>query len=171
MTNSLFYAILVIGVLALIYQASSLSARTYGLMGGNARPAAMTADELPKPASEGFASSAPVGVATNVVANKHAVDPADMLPNPQAAKWNNEVNPADLLAGNFLDPGRMTGVNQITRFKTVPNLQLRSDPVITTKFDSPYNRTPDLIANTRPEFEIGRRPDYQSLQGESTGRS
>ncbi len=164
----------VVGVLVFLYwmswSASSMIRYT------STGPVPMTPDQVPGP-TEGFTAAStlqpsPTTPSSSILpGGRMHNDPSDLLPNPSTPAWGSDINPSQLLAGNFMDPGRMTGVNQITRFKTVPNLQMRSDPPLVGKFDSPYNQTPDIMINTRPEFEIGRRPDYPSLPGYSTGRS
>jgi hypothetical protein len=171
--NSFVGILFVLGVLALLYSTSASASSTFRML--SMGPAPMTPDQVPGP-KEGFTPAgtlqpAPTAPASMLTSGRMHNDPSDLLPSPSTPAWGGDINPSQLLAGNFMDPGRMSGVNQITRFKTVPNLQLRSDPPISGKFDSPYNQTPDLVANPRPEFEIGRRPDYPSLSGYSTGRS
>ncbi len=172
--NSFVGLLFVVGVLTLLYSTSASASSTFRMM--SMGPAPMMPDQVPGP-TEGFTSattlqpSATTPSSSLLPSGRMHNDPSDLLPSSTTPAWGADINPSQLLAGNFMDPGRMTGVNQITRFRTVPNLQMRSDPPLVGKFDSPYNQTPDIMTNVRPEFEIGRRPDYPSLPGYSTGRS
>jgi hypothetical protein len=108
------------------------------------------------PASTAAASAAPAaGYALQPVAN-----PSDLL--PADSQWS-ALNPNSMSKGNILMPdllqaGYHIGLDTIGQTLRNPNLQLRSDPIISKSDIGPWNQStiePDLA---RVPLEIGQGP-------------
>jgi hypothetical protein len=118
---------------------------------GSTGPAKAAAPTVTAPeASHSVTSSAPSGYATQPVAN-----PADLLPKDSNSKWAalnpTSMNSGDILMPDLLQAGYHIGLDTIGQTLRNPNLQLRSDPIITKSDIGPWNQS-----TIEPEF--GRVP-------------
>ena len=79
---------------------------------------------------------------TNSTCNHVATDPSDLLPKNSNNEWSS-MNPVtnDLKNINLLSAGANYGINTVGSSLRNPNLQLRSEPVISKTVNSPWNNT------------------------------
>jgi hypothetical protein len=97
------------------------------------------------------------GYSTQAVAN-----PSDLLPKDQNSQWAalnpSTMNKGDILMPDLLQAGYHIGLDTIGQTLRNPNLQLRSDPVISKMDIGPWNQStiePDL---GRVPLELGAGP-------------
>lgn len=97
------------------------------------------------------------GYSTQAVAN-----PSDLLPKDQNSQWAalnpSTMNQGDILMPDLLQAGYHIGLDTIGQTLRNPNLQLRSDPVISKMDIGPWNQStiePDL---GRVPLELGAGP-------------
>jgi hypothetical protein len=98
--------------------------------------------------------TAPLGYALQPVAN-----PTDLLPKDQNSQWSalnpSAMNKGDILMPDLLQAGYHIGLDTIGQTLRNPNLQLRSDPIISKSDIGPWNQStiePDL---GRVPLELG----------------
>jgi len=94
------------------------------------------------------------GYAAQSVAN-----PSDLLPKDQNSQWSalnpSAMNKGDILMPDLLQAGYHIGLDTIGQTLRNPNLQLRSDPIISKADIGPWNQStiePDL---GRVPLELG----------------
>ena len=114
-------------------------------------------ESVPKNANVNVAASqptAPAGYALQPVAN-----PTDLLPKDQNSQWTalnpSAMNKGDILMPDLLQAGYHIGLDTIGQTLRNPNLQLRSDPIISKTDIGPWNQStiePDL---GRVPLELG----------------
>jgi hypothetical protein len=102
------------------------------------------------------ASSAPAaGYSAQAVAN-----PADLLPKDSNSKWAalnpTSMNQGDILMPDLLQAGYHIGLDTIGQTLRNPNLQLRSDPVITKADIGPWNQSTIEPDYGRVPLELGQ---------------
>lgn len=94
----------------------------------------------------------------NLVLNKPASNPSDLLPSDMNNSWAN-LNPvgnADLKNINLLNPTQLTGINTQGSSLRNPNLQLRSEPPNPrTNTNCPWNISTIEADQFRKVLEIG----------------
>uniref|UniRef100_A0A6C0DCA6 Minor capsid protein P11 C-terminal conserved region domain-containing protein n=1 Tax=viral metagenome TaxID=1070528 RepID=A0A6C0DCA6_9ZZZZ len=94
--------------------------------------------------------SAGAGYALQPVAN-----PSDLLPKDQNSQWSalnpSAMNKGDILMPDLLQAGYHIGLDTIGQTLRNPNLQLRSDPIISKTDIGPWN-------NSTIEPDLGRVP-------------
>jgi hypothetical protein len=122
-----------------------------------------TAEATPSakaPASTGPASASagvPSGYALQPVAN-----PSDLLPKDQNSQWSalnpNTMNQGNILMPDLLQAGYHIGLDTIGQTLRNPNLQLRSDPVISKSDIGPWNQSTIEPDYGRVPLEIGQGP-------------
>jgi hypothetical protein len=95
---------------------------------------------------------------SNLVLNKQASNPSDLLPSDMNNSWAN-LNPvgnADLKNINLLNPTQLTGINTQGSSLRNPNLQLRSEPPNPrTNTNCPWNISTIEADQFRKILEIG----------------
>ena len=86
-------------------------------------------------------------------------DPSTLLPNDQNSQWAGlnptSMNKGDVLMPDLLQAGYHIGLDTIGQTLRNPNLQLRSDPIISKMDSGPWNQStmePDLA---RTPLELG----------------
>jgi len=112
------------------------------------------ASSVPVPTAHVSAAPAPqvagAGYALQPVAN-----PSDLLPKDQNSQWSalnpSAMNKGDILMPDLLQAGYHIGLDTIGQTLRNPNLQLRSDPVISKADVGPWN-------NSTIEPDLGRVP-------------
>lgn len=112
------------------------------------------ASSVPVPTAPAGAAPAPqvagAGYALQPVAN-----PSDLLPKDQNSQWSalnpSAMNKGDILMPDLLQAGYHIGLDTIGQTLRNPNLQLRSDPVISKADVGPWN-------NSTIEPDLGRVP-------------
>lgn len=109
------------------------------------------------PASAPVGASAPSGYALQPVAN-----PSDLLPKDQNSQWSalnpNTMNQGNILMPDLLQAGYHIGLDTIGQTLRNPNLQLRSDPVISKSDIGPWNQSTIEPDYGRVPLEIGQGP-------------
>lgn len=102
-------------------------------------------------------ATAGAGYAMQPVAN-----PTDLLPQDQNSQWAalnpSTMNQGDVLMPDLLQAGYHIGLDTIGQTLRNPNLQLRSDPIISKSDIGPWNQStiePDL---GRVPLELGQGP-------------
>jgi hypothetical protein len=106
------------------------------------------------------ASSAPTsapGYAMQPVAN-----PTDLLPKDQNSQWAalnpSTMNQGDVLMPDLLQAGYHIGLDTIGQTLRNPNLQLRSDPIISKSDIGPWNQSTIEPDYGRVPLELGQGP-------------
>jgi hypothetical protein len=104
----------------------------------------------PAPSAAPVAGGSPPGYSQHNVAN-----PADLLPKDSNSQWSalnpNSMNGGDILMPDLLQAGYHIGLDTIGQSLRNPNLQLRSDPIITKADVGPWHQS-----TIEPDF--GRVP-------------
>ena len=116
--------------------------------------------ELPNPAFVQNDQQSPAHFAEQVNAGgshmlQHTASPSDLLPQDQNSQWS-ALNPNAMTQGNVLLPdllqaGYHIGLDTIGQTLRNPNLQLRSDPMISKQEVGPWN-----LSTIEPD--VGRVP-------------
>jgi hypothetical protein len=134
-------------------QAGSLAKESAAKVGGSP----LTGASASAGASAGASPSAGAGYAMQPVAN-----PSDLLPQDQNSQWAalnpSTMNQGDVLMPDLLQAGYHIGLDTIGQTLRNPNLQLRSDPIISKSDTGPWNQStiePDL---GRVPLELGQGP-------------
>jgi len=156
--SSLYFVLIFVLLIALYYYSGSktnvLDNLETGL--GAASPTAPNATMPTGPTlpTGPTAPSQAGGFALQPVAN-----PADLLPKDANSQWSalnpSAMNQGDILMPDLLQAGYHIGLDTIGQTLRNPNLQLRSDPIITKADVGPWNQStiePDL---GRVPLEIG----------------
>jgi hypothetical protein len=103
------------------------------------------------------AASAPAGYSQQNVAN-----PSDLLPKDANSQWSalnpNAMNGGDILMPDLLQAGYHIGLDTIGQTLRNPNLQLRSDPIITKADIGPWNQSTIEPDYGRVPLELGASP-------------
>ena len=101
-------------------------------------------------------ASAP-GYAMQPVAN-----PSDLLPTDQNSQWAalnpSTMNQGDVLMPDLLQAGYHIGLDTIGQTLRNPNLQLRSDPIISKSDIGPWNQSTIEPDYGRVPLELGQGP-------------
>ena len=73
-------------------------------------------------------------------------NPSDLLPNDVNSAWAslNPSNQGDIRNPDLLQAGYHIGIDTIGQTLRIPNLQLRSDPIIAKQNVGPWNQAPDV---------------------------
>ena len=73
-------------------------------------------------------------------------NPSDLLPNDVNSAWSslNPSNQGDIRNPDLLQAGYHIGIDTIGQTLRIPNLQLRSDPIIANQNVGPWNQAPDV---------------------------
>lgn len=73
-------------------------------------------------------------------------NPSDLLPNDVNSAWSslNPSNQGDIRNPDLLQAGYHIGIDTIGQTLRIPNLQLRSDPIIAKQNVGPWNQAPDV---------------------------
>lgn len=73
-------------------------------------------------------------------------NPSDLLPNDVNSTWAslNPSNQGDIRNPDLLQAGYHIGIDTIGQTLRIPNLQLRSDPIIAKQNVGPWNQAPDV---------------------------
>jgi len=102
-------------------------------------------------------AAAPTGYSQQEVAN-----PSDLLPKDSNSQWSalnpNSMNGGDILMPDLLQAGYHIGLDTIGQSLRNPNLQLRSDPIITKADIGPWNQSTIEPDYGRVPLEIGVSP-------------
>jgi hypothetical protein len=118
-------------------------------------PVVSTAPVVAAPPATVAAPSA--GYAAQTVAN-----PADLLPKDANSKWAalnpTSMNSGDILMPDLLQAGYHIGLDTIGQTLRNPNLQLRSDPIITKADIGPWNQSTIEPDYGRVPLELGTGP-------------
>jgi len=89
-------------------------------------------------------------------------NPSDLLPQDQNSQWAalnpNTMNQGDVLMPDLLQAGYHIGLDTIGQTLRNPNLQLRSDPVISKSEVGPWNQSTIEPDFGRVPLEIGQGP-------------
>jgi len=101
--------------------------------------------------------SAPAGYSSQSVAN-----PSDLLPQDQNSQWAalnpTSMNKGDVLMPDLLQAGYHIGLDTIGQTLRNPNLQLRSDPIISKADIGPWNQSTIEPDYGRVPLELGDTP-------------
>jgi hypothetical protein len=115
--------------------------------GAGASPAAPTT----------ITGSSPSGYSSQSVAN-----PSDLLPQDQNSQWAalnpTSMNKGDVLMPDLLQAGYHIGLDTIGQTLRNPNLQLRSDPIISKSDIGPWNQSTIEPDYGRVPLELGEGP-------------
>uniref|UniRef100_A0A6C0D3H5 Minor capsid protein P11 C-terminal conserved region domain-containing protein n=1 Tax=viral metagenome TaxID=1070528 RepID=A0A6C0D3H5_9ZZZZ len=102
-------------------------------------------------------SAAAPGYAMQPVAN-----PTDLLPKDQNSQWAalnpSTMNQGDVLMPDLLQAGYHIGLDTIGQTLRNPNLQLRSDPIISKSEVGPWNQSTIEPDYGRVPLELGQGP-------------
>ena len=152
------YLILFLLLVFAIYFYSTSKTNMYDSMDTGVYPTASKAvapaASLPVAAIPAPKASVGSGYAAQPVAN-----PSDLLPKDQNSQWSalnpSAMNKGDILMPDLLQAGYHIGLDTIGQTLRNPNLQLRSDPIISKADIGPWNQStiePDL---GRVPLELG----------------
>jgi hypothetical protein len=128
-----------------------------GLQDGSPKPGSTavppTAPMGPQPQKGG---PTPAGYASQSVAN-----PADLLPKDENSQWSalnpTSMNKGDVLMPDLLQAGYHIGLDTIGQTLRNPNLQLRSDPIISKNDIGPWNQSTIEPDYGRVPLELGAK--------------
>lgn len=99
-------------------------------------------------------ASAPAGYSQKNVAN-----PSDLLPKDSNSQWSalnpNSMNGGDILMPDLLQAGYHIGLDTIGQTLRNPNLQLRSDPIISKADVGPWHQSTIEPDYGRVPLELG----------------
>ena len=114
-------------------------------------------DKKSVPATEGSGTVSGGGYATHQVAN-----PSDLLPTDENNQWS-ALNPNATKSGetsmpDLLKAGHHIGLDTIGQTLRNPNLQLRSDPIISKAEVGPWNQSTIETDFARVPLELGPTP-------------
>jgi len=108
------------------------------------------------------AVSAPPAISSPGYAMQPVANPSDLLPRDQNSQWAalnpSTMNQGDVMMPDLLQAGYHIGLDTIGQTLRNPNLQLRSDPIISKSDTGPWNQStiePDL---GRVPLELGQGP-------------
>jgi len=129
-----------------------------GMDAGHSNSAlAASSGSVSAPAAPSTASTASPGYAMQPVAN-----PSDLLPKDQNSQWAalnpSTMNQGDVLMPDLLQAGYHIGLDTIGQTLRNPNLQLRSDPIITKSDIGPWNQSTIEPDYGRVPLELGQGP-------------
>uniref|UniRef100_A0A6C0ASS9 Minor capsid protein P11 C-terminal conserved region domain-containing protein n=1 Tax=viral metagenome TaxID=1070528 RepID=A0A6C0ASS9_9ZZZZ len=129
-----------------------------GMDAGHSNSAlAASSGSVSAPAASSTASTASPGYAMQPVAN-----PSDLLPKDQNSQWAalnpSTMNQGDVLMPDLLQAGYHIGLDTIGQTLRNPNLQLRSDPIITKSDIGPWNQSTIEPDYGRVPLELGQGP-------------
>lgn len=87
---------------------------------------------------------------------QNQLSPSELLPTDTNSIYA-QMNPSqcDLQEKNFLEAGYHIGINTVGQANAIPNLQLRSDPLIPPRNVSPWGQSTKQPDTNRRYFEIG----------------
>jgi hypothetical protein len=140
------------------YSGSKLN--VYDSMGdGSIAPSVVSAPAI-APAPITAAVSAPSAKGSSTGYSQQAVaNPTDLLPKDSNSQWSalnpNSMNSGDILMPDLLQAGYHIGLDTIGQSLRNPNLQLRSDPIITKADIGPWNQSTIEPDYGRVPLELG----------------
>jgi hypothetical protein len=118
-------------------------------------PAAVTAPASAVVSAPPSVSAPASGYSAQAVAN-----PSDLLPKDTNSKWAalnpTSMNSGDILMPDLLQAGYHIGLDTIGQTLRNPNLQLRSDPIITKADIGPWNQSTIEPDYGRVPLELGQ---------------
>lgn len=127
-----------------------------------------TAEAAPSVKAPASAGAAPVSAPTSAAgvpsgyALQPVANPSDLLPKDQNSQWSalnpNTMNQGNILMPDLLQAGYHIGLDTIGQTLRNPNLQLRSDPVISKSDIGPWNQSTIEPDYGRVPLEIGQGP-------------
>lgn len=156
--SALYFVLIFVLLIALYFYSNSktnvLDNLETGL--GATAPAAPAAAALPSVSKPPAPSAQAGGFALQPVAN-----PSDLLPKDANSQWS-ALNPAamnqgDILMPDLLQAGYHIGLDTIGQTLRNPNLQLRSDPIITKSDVGPWNHSTIEPDYARVPLELGSK--------------
>lgn len=152
--TSLYVILLLLLVFAIFFYSNSKTQLFDSMETGVSTSGEKAVASVPVPTAPVSAAPAPqvagAGYALQPVAN-----PSDLLPKDQNSQWSalnpSAMNKGDILMPDLLQAGYHIGLDTIGQTLRNPNLQLRSDPVISKADVGPWN-------NSTIEPDLGRVP-------------
>jgi hypothetical protein len=120
----------------------------------------------PKPGSTQVPSTAPIGAqpapsATPGYTSQSVANPKDLLPKDENSQWSalnpTSMNKGDVLMPDLLQAGYHIGLDTIGQTLRNPNLQLRSDPIISKSDTGPWNQSTIEPDFARVPLELGAK--------------
>ena len=132
-----------------------------GMADGQTGP---TLAAAPKVASSAVAASSASMMPTSApgYAMQPVANPSDLLPTDQNSQWAalnpSTMNQGDVLMPDLLQAGYHIGLDTIGQTLRNPNVQLRSDPVISKSDIGPWNQSTIEPDYGRVPLELGQGP-------------
>jgi hypothetical protein len=155
--NSLYLILLLLLVFA-IYFYSNSKTKLFDSMDTGVYPSSNAAARTPATAqvpNAAFGATPSPQVGAAGYALQPVANPSDLLPKDQNSQWSalnpSAMNKGDILMPDLLQAGYHIGLDTIGQTLRNPNLQLRSDPVISKADVGPWN-------NSTIEPDLGRVP-------------
>lgn len=155
--SSLYFVLIFVLLIALYYYSGSKTNVLDNLETGLGATAPTTPPTTPTPPTPLTGPAAPSqsgGFALQPVAN-----PADLLPKDANSQWSalnpSAMNQGDILMPDLLQAGYHIGLDTIGQTLRNPNLQLRSDPIITKSDVGPWNHSTIEPDYARVPLELG----------------
>jgi hypothetical protein len=159
--NSLYLILFLLLVFA-IYFYSTSKTNLFDSMDTGAYPSnsmgPMAVQETTPPASGTQQTAMPAtssSMSTSGYSTQAVANPSDLLPKDQNSQWAalnpSTMNKGDILMPDLLQAGYHIGLDTIGQTLRNPNLQLRSDPIISKTDIGPWN-------NSTIEPDLGRVP-------------
>ena len=108
------------------------------------------------------APTAGAAVSNNGYSQQHVANPSDLLPKDSNSQWSalnpNSMNGGDILMPDLLQAGYHIGLDTIGQTLRNPNLQLRSDPIISKVDVGPWHQSTIEADYGRVPLELGNCP-------------
>jgi hypothetical protein len=140
-----------------LFSYSGSKMMVYDQMSDGSHPAPVVATAPVVAAPPATVAAPSTGYAAQTVAN-----PADLLPKDANSKWSalnpTSMNSGDILMPDLLQAGYHIGLDTIGQTLRNPNLQLRSDPIITKADIGPWNQSTIEPDFGRVPLELGTGP-------------
>jgi hypothetical protein len=150
--TSLYVILLLLLVFAVFFYSNSKTQFFDSMDTGVSTASVERAPALP---SESMIAAPAPQVAGTGYALQPVANPSDLLPKDQNSQWSalnpSAMNKGDILMPDLLQAGYHIGLDTIGQTLRNPNLQLRSDPVISKADVGPWN-------NSTIEPDLGRVP-------------
>jgi hypothetical protein len=159
--NSLYLILFLLLVFAIYFYSTSKTNMQDSMDTGAYPPNSMppASNESPMPVPQDIMNSSPQMTAGKGYAKQSVANPSDLLPKDQNSQWSalnpSTMNNGDILMPDLLQAGYHIGLDTIGQTLRNPNLQLRSDPIISKMDIGPWNQStiePDL---GRVPLELG----------------
>ena len=156
--TSLYVILLLLLVFAVFFYSNSKTQLFDSMDTGVSTSGEKAVASVPVPTETMSAAPAPqvagAGYALQPVAN-----PSDLLPKDQNSQWSalnpSAMNKGDILMPDLLQAGYHIGLDTIGQTLRNPNLQLRSDPVISKADVGPWNNSTIEPGLGRVPLELG----------------